>query len=79
MNKGSSFKLDNDYEKRKAEADRIREKYPDRIPVCPVSCKGFIFMLYALFLDSTYKNMIFGENPLDPLAEWLYSCVCLIM
>ncbi|CAN6880020.1 unnamed protein product, partial [Brassica oleracea] len=38
MNKGSSFKLDNDYEKRKAEADRIREKYPDRIPVCPVSC-----------------------------------------
>ncbi|WZZ58053.1 hypothetical protein YC2023_058160 [Brassica napus] len=62
MNKGSSFKLDNDYGL-KAEADRIREKYPDRIPVCSVSCKGFIFMLYALFLDSTYKNMIFGENP----------------
>ncbi|CAF2172601.1 hypothetical protein F2Q70_00044055 [Brassica cretica] len=33
MNKGSSFKLDNDFEKRKAEAGRILEKYPDRIPV----------------------------------------------
>ncbi|ESQ44012.1 hypothetical protein EUTSA_v10006314mg [Eutrema salsugineum] len=32
MNK-SSFKQDHDFEKRKAEALRIREKYPDRVPV----------------------------------------------
>uniref|UniRef100_A0A1J3D664 Autophagy-related protein n=1 Tax=Noccaea caerulescens TaxID=107243 RepID=A0A1J3D664_NOCCA len=32
MNK-SSFKQDHDSEKRKAEALRIREKYPDRVPV----------------------------------------------
>ncbi|XP_020698742.1 autophagy-related protein 8f-like [Dendrobium catenatum] len=29
----SSFKLVHDFEKRRAEAARIREKYPDRIPV----------------------------------------------
>ncbi|CAA7044614.1 unnamed protein product [Microthlaspi erraticum] len=32
MNK-SSFKQEHDFEKRKAEALKIREKYPDRIPV----------------------------------------------
>uniref|UniRef100_A0A2P2PQ22 Autophagy-related protein n=1 Tax=Rhizophora mucronata TaxID=61149 RepID=A0A2P2PQ22_RHIMU len=32
MNK-SSFKQDNDFEKRRAEAGRIKERYPDRIPV----------------------------------------------
>ncbi|CAH2063350.1 unnamed protein product [Thlaspi arvense] len=32
MNK-SSFKQDHDFEKRNAEALRIREKYPDRVPV----------------------------------------------
>ncbi|OMO78554.1 Autophagy protein Atg8 ubiquitin-like protein [Corchorus capsularis] len=29
----SSFKIEHDFEKRRAEAARIREKYPDRIPV----------------------------------------------
>jgi len=29
----SSFKLEHPLEKRQAEAQRIREKYPDRIPV----------------------------------------------
>jgi GABA(A) receptor-associated protein len=29
----SSFKLEHPLEKRQAEANRIREKYPDRIPV----------------------------------------------
>ncbi|KAJ6940201.1 autophagy-related protein 8f [Populus alba x Populus x berolinensis] len=29
----SSFKQEHDFEKRRAEAARIREKYPDRIPV----------------------------------------------
>jgi GABA(A) receptor-associated protein len=28
-----SFKATHDFEKRKKEADRIRQKYPDRIPV----------------------------------------------
>ncbi|KAK8945794.1 Autophagy-related protein 8f [Platanthera guangdongensis] len=28
----SSFKLEHDFEKRRLEAARIREKYPDRIP-----------------------------------------------
>jgi len=29
----SMFKQEHDFEKRRAEAARIREKYPDRIPV----------------------------------------------
>ncbi|XP_039048406.1 autophagy-related protein 8f-like isoform X3 [Hibiscus syriacus] len=29
----SSFKIEHEFEKRRAEAARIREKYPDRIPV----------------------------------------------
>ncbi|KAK9202499.1 hypothetical protein WN944_017710 [Citrus x changshan-huyou] len=29
----SSFKIEHEFEKRRAEAERIREKYPDRIPV----------------------------------------------
>jgi len=30
---GKSFKESHDFEKRKKEADRIRQKYPERIPV----------------------------------------------
>nr|XP_043620496.1 autophagy-related protein 8C-like isoform X1 [Erigeron canadensis] len=33
MVKCSSFKLDHPLEKRQAESSRIREKYPDRVPV----------------------------------------------
>lgn len=35
----SKFKDEHPFEKRKAEAERIRQKYADRIPVCclPVS------------------------------------------
>ncbi|KAG5184806.1 microtubule-associated anchor protein [Tribonema minus] len=33
MNSTSSFKQEHPFEKRKAEAERIRAKYPDRIPV----------------------------------------------
>ena len=32
----SKFKDEHPFEKRKAEADRIRTKYNDRIPVCPI-------------------------------------------
>jgi GABA(A) receptor-associated protein len=31
----SKFKDEHPFEKRKAEAERIRQKYNDRIPVCP--------------------------------------------
>lgn len=37
MNK-SVFKQEHDFEKRRAEAARIREKYPDRIPVRALNC-----------------------------------------
>ncbi|KAK8487050.1 hypothetical protein V6N13_016279 [Hibiscus sabdariffa] len=36
----SSFKIEHDFEKRRAEAARIRAKYPDRIPVIVEKTKG---------------------------------------
>ncbi|KMZ57496.1 Autophagy 8 [Zostera marina] len=36
----SSFKLEHDIEKRQAESSRIREKYPDRIPVIVEKAEG---------------------------------------
>eukprot|EP00695_Tsukubamonas_globosa_P002312 TRINITY_DN342_c0_g1_i2.p2 TRINITY_DN342_c0_g1~~TRINITY_DN342_c0_g1_i2.p2 ORF type:complete len:125 (-),score=10.42 TRINITY_DN342_c0_g1_i2:86-460(-) len=43
MPQKSSFKLEHSFEKRKSEATRIREKYPDRIPViCEKSEKSDI-------------------------------------
>ncbi|KAK6240027.1 hypothetical protein QUC31_005496 [Theobroma cacao] len=38
----SSFKIEHDFEKRRAEAARIREKYPDRIPGNDVYCFNVI-------------------------------------
>ncbi|ELU40742.1 Atg8 domain-containing protein [Rhizoctonia solani AG-1 IA] len=35
----SKFKDEHPFEKRKAEAERIRQKYPDRIPVSSVICE----------------------------------------
>jgi GABA(A) receptor-associated protein len=34
----SKFKDEHPFEKRKAEAERIRQKYADRIPVCCSRC-----------------------------------------
>jgi hypothetical protein len=45
-------------EKRQAEAQRIRSKYPDRIPVCYHNLQ-YMFLFYLfLFL---YDNMIIGD------------------
>ena len=39
----SKFKDEHQFEKRKAEAERIRQKYADRIPVCaPLSISLWI-------------------------------------
>lgn len=42
----SKFKDEHPYEKRKAEAERIRQKYADRIPVCISSLLSsrFVFL-----------------------------------
>jgi GABA(A) receptor-associated protein len=49
----SSFKLEHPLERRQAEANRIREKYPDRIPVRSF----FLFMYFAYF------SMMVCSNP----------------
>ena len=45
----SKFKDEHPFEKRKAEAERIRQKYADRIPVCcdayPSSFAFFVFVI----------------------------------
>lgn len=43
----SKFKDEHPFEKRKAEAERIRQKYADRIPVC---CCPTIYALPLQFL-----------------------------
>ena len=37
----SKFKDEHPFEKRKAEAERIRQKYNDRIPVCLSPCCSY--------------------------------------
>jgi hypothetical protein len=46
----SSFKQEHDLEKRRAEAARIREKYPDRIPVR--------LSVSLLYIDRSYISKV---------------------
>ncbi|KAB5569054.1 hypothetical protein DKX38_002847 [Salix brachista] len=56
----SSFKQEHDFEKRRAEAARIREKYPDRIPVA-----GLALILYGFDM----KIVGFVDNVIVEKAE----------
>ena len=49
----SKFKDEHPFEKRKAEAERIRQKYADRIPVCRLS--------FSLFL---LDHILFSSEPI---------------
>lgn len=54
----SKFKDEHPFEKRKAEAERIRQKYADRIPVSHLSITILIFILIALFSLSRFIGPI---------------------
>lgn len=41
----SKFKDEHPFEKRKAEAERIRQKYADRIPVCALVTQDSAFVV----------------------------------
>jgi hypothetical protein len=44
----SKFKDEHPFEKRKAEAERIRQKYADRIPVCnPAFLDSFLVITFC--------------------------------
>ncbi|KAK8362478.1 hypothetical protein V6Z12_A03G104300 [Gossypium hirsutum] len=50
----SSFKIEHDFEKRRAEASRIRGKYPDRIPNnydCSTTCLLFVHSVASSFFS----------------------------
>ncbi|KAF9689499.1 hypothetical protein SADUNF_Sadunf01G0098400 [Salix dunnii] len=76
----SHFKQEHDLEKRRAEAARIREKYPDRIPVTePENCRylvpadltgaQFIYVILKRIRLSAEKAIfIFVDNVLPPTA-----------
>ncbi|RAL44889.1 hypothetical protein DM860_003648 [Cuscuta australis] len=49
----SSFKLENSFERRLAESTRIREKYPDRIPVRKVSYYYWFWLSVPVMLSFT--------------------------
>jgi hypothetical protein len=44
----SKFKDEHPFEKRKAEAERIRQKYADRIPVCSLKRLFFLHRSFRL-------------------------------
>lgn len=41
----SKFKDEHPFEKRKAEAERIRQKYADRIPVCALFTQDIVILV----------------------------------
>lgn len=58
----SKFKDEHPFEKRKAEAERIRQKYADRIPV---SFLSFCFMLLLLLSPFLATKQLDLKNTLD--------------
>ncbi|KAK9207524.1 hypothetical protein WN943_017813 [Citrus x changshan-huyou] len=46
----SNFKIEHEFEKRRAEAERIREKYPDRIPISEISSQSVSHLLVSSVL-----------------------------
>ena len=54
----SKFKDEHPFEKRKAEAERIRQKYADRIPVCilfPLLSSSFIIFILMMISFSSVR------------------------
>ncbi|KAL0739746.1 hypothetical protein Bca4012_081259 [Brassica carinata] len=64
MNIVSSFKMDNNFEKRLAEAERLRERYPDRI-----------HRIVKKAEKSEFQNMDNKKYLSDLINSWS-SCVC---
>lgn len=54
----SKFKDEHKLEKRKAEADRIRQKYADRIPVCRRHCPTIIANIFQVICEKVEKSDI---------------------
>lgn len=54
------YKEDNVFEKRKTEGEKIRKKYPDRVPVrAVVPAYNYIFVVFLLYLPFPSTNMIY--------------------
>ncbi|AQK76475.1 Autophagy-related protein 8c [Zea mays] len=62
MAKTSSFKLEHPLEKRQSEANRIREKYPDRIPVIVEKLRGVIFLTSTRKSTSSLQILQSGNS-----------------
>ncbi|XP_020964411.1 autophagy-related protein 8C-like [Arachis ipaensis] len=74
----SSFKMEHPIERRQAEASRIREKYPDRIPVrfgfccLYVTVGQFVYVVRKRIKLSPEKAIfIFVKNVLPPTAAMM--------
>ncbi|CAD5326379.1 unnamed protein product [Arabidopsis thaliana] len=74
-----SFKQDHDFEKRKAEALRIREKYSDRVPVIveksektDLTVGQFVYVIRKRIQLSAEKAIfIFVDNVLPPTGAMM--------
>ncbi|PKU63762.1 Autophagy-related protein 8f [Dendrobium catenatum] len=68
----SSFRLEHDFEKRSSEAARIREKFPDRVPVrylvpSDLTVGQFVYVIRKRIKLSAEKAIfIFVDNVLPP-------------
>lgn len=61
----SKFKDEHTFEKRKAEAERIRQKYADRIPVCTKNSPLLPFSLvFVPYIRECRKPTIARVSPL---------------
>ncbi|XLU61967.1 hypothetical protein S245_021176, partial [Arachis hypogaea] len=66
----SNFKQEHDLEKRRAEAARIREKYPDRIPVGPGNGCFFVLKLSRLLLCTSISiSLSYGYEYILPMIS----------
>ncbi|MED6144635.1 Autophagy- protein 8A [Stylosanthes scabra] len=70
----TSFKLQHPFERRQAEASRIREKYPDRVPVRLYNCTLYSLVL-ILSVFNCLCNFLYLEEFLFIRENWVQVIV----
>ncbi|KAK9203503.1 hypothetical protein WN943_013758 [Citrus x changshan-huyou] len=75
----SYFKQEHDLEKRRAEAARIREKYPDRIPLLAAIFFVGLASLQFLYITAHKEGALTGPHPVTPFGLAVHYSKCKII